>query len=89
MNLNDKEAAVLRQLAAGCTRRETAGALHLSYGYVGNLIESLKRKLGARNTPHAIHLAWQQNFFYLKILTTIDARDSVLHMNGERDGSEA
>jgi two-component system response regulator DesR len=55
--LTEREADVLRVTASGCTPREVAAELHLTYGTVRNYLASAVTKLGARNRVDAIRIA--------------------------------
>src|SRR5699024_1766794 len=52
--LTERETTVLRRTADGCSPREVATSMHLSYGTVRNYLASAVTKLGARNRVDAI-----------------------------------
>ena len=55
--LTERETTVLRRTADGCSPREVATSMHLSYGTVRNYLASAVTKLGARNRVDAIRIA--------------------------------
>jgi two-component system, NarL family, response regulator DesR len=55
--LSQREAEVLRRLAAGAGSEEIAAAMFLSYGTVRNYLASAVTKLGARNRVDAVRMA--------------------------------
>lgn len=57
--LNDRELDLLRRLAAGEKHRTIAPDLFLTVPGVHSMTSRLIARLGARNTPHAIHIAHQ------------------------------
>lgn len=57
--LNDRELDLLRRLAAGEKHHAIAPDLFLTVPGVHSMTSRLITKLGARNTPHAIHIAHQ------------------------------
>ncbi|MFF8186922.1 response regulator [Microbacterium sp. NPDC016588] len=56
--LTEREAQVLRALAAGATNREIAQALHLSEGTVKNHVSRILDRLGLRHRTEAAAYAW-------------------------------
>lgn len=54
------ELAVLERLALGDTYQQAADYLILSFDGVKSRADRLRRKLGARNTAHAVAIAYQQ-----------------------------
>ncbi len=60
--LTERERAVLRLLAAGCSNREIAGALHLAIGTVKNHISSVLSKLGVRDRTRAVLRAFELRY---------------------------
>jgi DNA-binding CsgD family transcriptional regulator len=61
--LSDREKHVLRLLAAGLTTDEIAGQLHISSASVRTYIHRMLEKLGARNSIHAVSIAWRSGLF--------------------------
>ncbi|MFJ7895946.1 response regulator transcription factor [Streptomyces anthocyanicus] len=59
MNLTDHELRVLRLVSQGRTHQEIADELTMTAKGVTPTVNRAIRKLGARNAPHAIHLAYQ------------------------------
>ncbi|MER7053424.1 LuxR C-terminal-related transcriptional regulator [Streptomyces sp. NPDC000351] len=57
MNLTDHELRVLRLVAQGSTHQEIADELVMTAKGVTPTVNRAIRKLGARNAPHAVHLA--------------------------------
>lgn len=57
LNLTERELEVLELAAAGNTKVEIADKLHKSPETVKNVEERIRRKLGARNTTHAVSIA--------------------------------
>lgn len=57
--LSTREMHVLQLLADGCTREEMAAALFVGRGTLISVMQRVYTKLGARNGPHAVHIAWQ------------------------------
>lgn len=55
--LSEKERAVLRELARGCSTEETAQVLSVSPHTVRTHIKNGLRKLGARTRAHAVAIA--------------------------------
>ncbi|MGW3427987.1 LuxR C-terminal-related transcriptional regulator [Streptomyces melanosporofaciens] len=55
--LTEQELAVLRRMADGATARELAPELVMTASGAGSLMNRIVWKLGARNAPHAVHLA--------------------------------
>jgi DNA-binding NarL/FixJ family response regulator len=55
-----REIEVLRYVAAGCGDAEIAERLGLRESFVTESIASLLRKLGARNRPHAVAIAFRR-----------------------------
>ncbi len=60
--LTERERAVLRLLAAGCSNREIADALHLAIGTVKNHISSVLSKLGVRDRTRAVLRAFELRY---------------------------
>ncbi len=60
--LTERERAVLRLLAAGCSNREIAAALHLAIGTVKNHISSVLSKLGVRDRTRAVLRAFELRY---------------------------
>lgn len=58
--LTARETSVLRLLAEGATREEIAAALYVGRRAAVTAVEQVYVKLGARNAPHAVHIAWQR-----------------------------
>lgn len=58
-SLTEREIDVLRRQAAGEKQREIAPALFMTTSGVDSLSRRAVKRLGARNLPHAIHLAHQ------------------------------
>lgn len=57
--LNERERAILRELATGANNREIARALHLTENTVKSYMSGLMQKLNVRNRVEAARL-WQQ-----------------------------
>ena len=57
--LNERERAILRELATGANNREIARALHLTENTVKSYMSSLMQKLNVRNRVEAARL-WSQ-----------------------------
>lgn len=55
--LSERETSVLRELAAGRSMAEIAGALSVSYKTVTNDCASLRTKLNARTNPQLVRIA--------------------------------
>ncbi|MEU1787060.1 LuxR C-terminal-related transcriptional regulator [Streptomyces sparsogenes] len=55
--LTEQELAVLRRMAEGATARELAPELVMTASGAGSFMNRIVWKLGARNAPHAVHLA--------------------------------
>lgn len=60
LELSGREITVLELAAAGYTRDEIAELTGVSSETIKTLQERARRKLGARNMTHAVHLADQQ-----------------------------
>jgi two-component system response regulator DesR len=60
--LTERETDVLRLTAAGCSPREVAQNLSLSYGTVRNYLATAVAKVGARNRVDAIRIAKQSGW---------------------------
>jgi two-component system response regulator DesR len=60
--LTERETEVLRLTAAGCSPREVAQSLSLSYGTVRNYLATVVAKVGARNRVDAIRIAKQSGW---------------------------
>ena len=58
--LTDREIELLRRQAAGETYRDIAPSMFMSVSGVGSMSNRMIARLGARNLPHAIHIAHQQ-----------------------------
>ncbi len=52
--LSEREVEVMRLLAAGCSNREVAKALHLAEGTVKNHVSAILLKLGVRDRTRAV-----------------------------------
>jgi DNA-binding CsgD family transcriptional regulator len=61
--LSDREKLVLRLLAEGLTADEIAGQLYIASGSVRTYIRRMLEKLGARNSIHAVSIAWRIGLF--------------------------
>ena len=61
--LSDREKLVLRMIAEGRTADEIAGQLHIGSGSVRTYIRRMLEKLGARNSTHAVNIAWRLGLF--------------------------
>jgi len=61
--LSDREKLVLRMVADGKTRDQTATELHLGLETVSTYIRRILEKLNAENVAHAVHIAWQAGIF--------------------------
>jgi DNA-binding NarL/FixJ family response regulator len=61
--LSDREKLVLRLIAEGLTADEIAGQLHIGSGSVCTYVRRMLEKLGARNSTHAVSIAWQIGLF--------------------------
>jgi DNA-binding NarL/FixJ family response regulator len=59
--LTEREAAVLRLVAAGLTNREIAAQLYVSIDTVKSHLESVFRKLGVGDRTHAVAVALRRN----------------------------
>jgi DNA-binding NarL/FixJ family response regulator len=59
--LTEKEAVVLRLVAAGLTNREIAAQLYVSIDTVKSHLESVFRKLGVGDRTHAVAVALRRN----------------------------
>lgn len=59
MRLTDHELRVLRLVSQGRTHQEIADELVMTAKGVTPTVNRAIRKLGARNAPHAVHLAYQ------------------------------
>ena len=58
-SLTDREIDILRRQATGQVHREIAPVLFLTKSGVDSLCRRTVKRLGAKNMPHAIHLAHQ------------------------------
>ena len=58
-SLTEREIDILRRQAVGQVHREIAPVLFLTKSGVDSLCRRTVKRLGARNMPHAIHLAHQ------------------------------
>ena len=61
--LSDRENLVLHLLAGGLTAEEVAERLHIGSGSVRTYIRRMLAKLGARNSTHAVDIAWRIGLF--------------------------
>jgi Response regulator containing a CheY-like receiver domain and an HTH DNA-binding domain len=59
LNLTDNELVVLSLLAEGHTRESVAERMHYSTATVNDYVKAVLRKLGARNTTHAVAIAYR------------------------------
>ena len=59
--LTPRELAVLKLTALGMTPREISGELHISYHTVRNYTATIRRKIGARNKPNMVRIAYSLN----------------------------
>jgi DNA-binding CsgD family transcriptional regulator len=59
-DLSDREVDVLRLAAAGLTYEQIGSKLHLSHHTVRSHISRIIQCLQARNTPHAVAVAYQR-----------------------------
>lgn len=57
--LSDREVDLLRRQAAGELQREIADSMFMTTSGVNSLSRRMMKRLGARNLPHAVHLAHQ------------------------------
>jgi DNA-binding NarL/FixJ family response regulator len=60
LTLNDREAEILRQVAEGKKTQEIARSVRLADRTVKHYLESIRQKLGAKNSSHAVALAIQR-----------------------------
>jgi DNA-binding NarL/FixJ family response regulator len=58
--LNDREAEILRLVAEGKKTQEIARSVRLAERTVKHYLESIRQKLGAKNSSHAVALAIQR-----------------------------
>ncbi|HET8784137.1 MAG TPA: hypothetical protein VFM38_00765 [Candidatus Limnocylindrales bacterium] len=58
--MTELELVVLRLMADGRTERQVGFELHYSHAWAHKTIAALRRKLGARNAPHAVALAFER-----------------------------
>jgi len=61
--LSDREKIVLRLLAEGFTANEISGQLHIGSGSVRTYVHRMLAKLRARDSAHAVNIAWRIGLF--------------------------
>jgi DNA-binding NarL/FixJ family response regulator len=57
--LNERESAIMTYKAQGLTSKEIAKLLNLEFRTIDTYFGQIKKKLRARNTAHAIYLAFE------------------------------
>ena len=64
--LSERERSVLKSILEGLTNKETAGKLHLSEGYVKNVIQQLFDKTGVRTRSQLVRIALENSTDWLR-----------------------
>ncbi len=59
-DLTPVQLEVLKLIAEGKTHKEIGAQLFYGFESIKNIMASVKRKLGAKNSLHAVHIAHQR-----------------------------
>lgn len=59
--LSQRETQIINYMAHGCTAKEIAREIGLTHRTIEFYISNIRKKLHAKNIPHAIYIATQNN----------------------------